>query len=116
MIDGLRLRVPSVELVEHCRGRAAYHAGRADLKREQLEKMRPLVESLKVDPQAAQHLSNISKLNYRANPEDALEALESDIRDHHNKSLFFTFVSGHLFDEDYNLKEDDLVRLEMLKR
>lgn len=116
MISGLRLRVTSAELKLHCQFRAQYHKARAEEKRDQLSKMRPLVEALKTDPLAAVQFSNIQKNNYRANPEDTLDALEEDIREHHNKYLLFVFYSEHLFEEDYDLKDDDLIRLEMLKR
>lgn len=48
-------------------------------------------------------------------PDDAIDALTNDIVNHRNKALAFDFFADHLHTEDYNLSEQDLVRLEILK-
>jgi len=50
------------------------------------------------------------------NSEDQLESLRADIRNHRNKALMFEFFAAHLFDDIYELAEDDLHRLEITRR
>ncbi len=116
MIDGLKIRVPSPELKKHMTERAGYHTGRADTKEKELPGIRDAMEKIgtALNPQAVSHMNKMSA-SYSLDPESTIENLENDIRDHRNKALAFHFLASHLFDEDYNLNEADLRRLEILK-
>lgn len=117
MIEGLKIKVTSAELKDHLIKRSGYHKERGRQKESELPGLREAFEKIKAGGGlAAGTLSHMSKGGYRSDPQDAVESLETDIRDHFNKSLVFLFFAEHLFDEDYVLKEDDLFRLEILKR
>lgn len=60
--------------------------------------------------------SLMNKGGYHTDNNDPVGDLEADIKDHRNKSLVFAFFSTHLYEEDYNLDESALIRLEILKR
>lgn len=113
MIDGFRLKFTSKELASHLTDRAKYHRRRAAEKGDQLPKLKEAMEHIKGSG-AATSVANMSKGGYHV--EDPVADLERDIRNHENKVLVFDLFAGHLFDEDYDLKEEDLVRLEILKR
>lgn len=130
MIEGLKLNIPSKELAELIKARAAYHRGRADLKEKEqlpmlratlpdLEKAMAVVQGHGQHPQRLSNMSKGSSYNMDENPVDRLqkdiESLELDIRNHRNKALAFEFIAGHLFDDVYSLTETDLNRLEILK-
>lgn len=116
MIEGFRLKVTSTELQKHCLERADYHRDRAATKREELPKLREAMDRVKMATQGQpQSLARMTKGSYNHDPDDAVENLETDIRTHDNKVLLFGFFAGHLFDEDYNLTENDLQRLEILR-
>jgi hypothetical protein len=118
MIEGLKIKVTSGELKEHLTMRAAHHRKRADDKEVELPQLRDALERIKAAPQAT-NISAMQKLtsnSYHVNPDDTISALENDIRDHRNKALVFDFFAGHLFEEDYVLQENDLIRLEVIKR
>jgi hypothetical protein len=113
MIDGFRLKITSAELRNHCTERSSYHRCRAADIQKELPKFRESLDALKAQGTAV----NISHMNkgglYETDPVDEMEI---KVREHSNKALVFTFFADHLFQEDYNLKEEDLVRLEVLKR
>lgn len=115
MIEGLKIRVRSDELKLHCAARAKYHETRANEKEAKLPELRRSLETIR-ETTSPQGVSNMFKGSYHIDTSDPVEDLEHDIRDHRNKSLVFTFFAEHFFDDDYCLKEDDLVRLEILKR
>lgn len=114
MIKGLRLRISSLELQEGMRERAKYHDQRAQTKSGDLPELRKIMESMKHSPATA--VSNMSKGNYQMDNSNPVEALEADIRGHHQKAIAFRYMADHLFDEDYDLDENDLIRLEILRR
>ena len=114
MIEGLKLKVTSAELKTHCSSRSSYHSTRANEKADKLPEIRKSLETIRGS--AATTMSMMSKGGYHLDPDDPVKDLERDIEDHRNKSLVFGFFAEHLFDEDYTLREDDLVRLEILKR
>lgn len=116
MIEGLKLRVPSAELREHCVARAAYHCERADVKAKELPALKDAMEAIKAGGgKAAETIARMSKGGYNFNADSPVDSLEQDIRDHKNRALVFQFYADHLFEEDYTLEKDDLVRLEILK-
>ena len=117
LVPGLKLRLTSNELADHLRARAAYHRQRRDDKRAELPKIREAVESLKAHSAApAVVVSNFNKGGaYGFDGDTAVESLERDIAEHNNKSVAFDFLAEHLFEQDYCLDRDDLVRLEILK-
>jgi len=113
MIEGFKLKITSAELKKHCNERACYHMDRAADFKKELPKVRESMEALKKNGLAA----TVSQMSKGGGYEiDPVDDMESKIRDHNNKSLVFKFFADHLFQEDYNLKEEDLVRLEVLKR
>lgn len=116
MIEGLKIKVTSAELKDHLIKRSGYHKERGQRKASELPGLREAFEKIKAGGGAPQSISRMSKGNYHSDPQDAIEDLEKDIQDHFNKSLVFLFFAEHLFDEDYVLREDDLFRLEILKR
>lgn len=116
MIEGFRLKVTSGELKAQCAARAEYHEGRAKIKETELPKLKDAMAAIQVATGQPRSVTQMSKGGYHSDVEDPVRDLGQDIRDHRNKALVFRFFSEHLFDEDYNLKEDDLVRLEILKR
>lgn len=118
MIDGLKIRVTSRELTLHMNDRASYHAGRADVKEGELPAIKDALDKMKagLDPATVSMMNKTGvSSSYNLNPADTIEQLERDIRDHRNKALAFRYLACHLFDEDYNLSESDLKRLEILK-
>jgi hypothetical protein len=115
MIDGFKIKITSSELKKHCQEKSAYHSKRAEEKNQELPTIKDALEKIKtIGP--AQSVSHMNKGSYHLDPGDAVEQLETDIRDHHNKSLVFAFFAEHLFDEDYVLDETALIRLEIIKR
>lgn len=117
MIDGFRLKISSEELRQHCKDRANYHKKRADDRRSQLPKLKEATSALKDSLEGAENVAQMNKTStYVRDPEDVIADLENSIREHENKVLVFNYFSEHLFSEDYNLAEADLVRLEILKR
>lgn len=118
MIEGLKIRVTSKELNAHMTARADYHATRADTKEHELPGIKDAMAKLKsgLNPEAVAVMNKTGMSSgYNLDPEGTVEALERDIRDHRNKALAFRYLGDHLFDEDYNLSEADLKRLEILK-
>ena len=64
----------------------------------------------------ANMMPSISKSAYHMDPVEPVKDLERDIQDHRAKASSFLFFAEHLFDEDYILREEDLARLEIIKR
>jgi len=112
MIKGLRLKITSKELKDHCLERAKYHVSRADKSRQEkkkaLQDLREALEKVK----GQKHLEMATAVLLHGQ----IESLERDIREHNNKVLVFRYYAEHLFDEDYDLEESDLVKLEIFKR
>lgn len=119
MIVGLRLRFTPEELKSHMAGRSRYHRDRADLKEKELEKAKEIANALKASQQpedVTKMAKGYSHTSNASSAEDLVESLETAVRDHRNKALAFDCFSLHLMDEDYDLGEADLVRLEVLNR
>lgn len=114
MIEGFKLKLTSRELQDHCTGRAKYHANRAAEYTHELPKVKESMEALQKHGIA----TAITQMHGKGGSYDIdpVEDMQQKIQDHGNRSLVFEFFSQHLFDEDYNLKEEDLIRLEVLKR
>lgn len=117
MIKGLRICLKSSELAEHMRERANYHEERAKVKEEELPAIQESFEKFKALRPATKvsHMNKSGLSNYDFNPEENIENLENDIRNHRNKALAYRYMADHLFTEDYDLDENDLRRLEILK-
>ncbi len=123
MIVGLKFKITSTELRTHCSERAKYHSTRADQKEAEihgLEKAMATLVNLKStsddDSDAALALAHMTKFSnsYQMDREDPVGALKRDIQAHRNRSLVFKFYAEHFFDEDYDLKPEDLRTLEIL--
>lgn len=119
MINGLQFKISSEELVEHCQIRARYHTSRAEEKSKELPALKEAMDRIKNAGLAApQELARMNKMSMNSsgfNPDDQIEQIQEDIKNHQNKALLFDFWSKHFFDEDYNLGESDLRRLEIIK-
>lgn len=117
MIKGFRVKVTSAELQTHLVARAAYHRGEAA----KSEKELPELKATAVRLNATVPATTVSGKGYNysnapgTDVESAIEQLEADIKSRLGKALAFDYLSTHLFDEDYDLDESDLIRLEILK-
>lgn len=119
MIVGLRLKFTPEELGKHMKARAAYHRKRAEEKLPELEKAKEIRAALQVniDPEDVDKMSKgFSNRGNHSNADDLVTSLEDSIKTHRNKALTFDMFADHLFGEDYDLSESDLVRLEFLER
>lgn len=118
LVPHLHIRMTSRELCEHLMSRATYHATRRDEKRAYLPQLKDATEKIKAQSPAATvaQFSKMGHSNYRFDGDDALESLERDIQTHNDKFVYFQFIANHLFEQDYCLSEDDLVKLEIMKR
>lgn len=114
MVKGLRIKVSSNELKTALLEKAAYHGTRRDEKQVQLPQLKSILE--KVRSGAAVSQAQLAKNSTYGFNEDAVERLETDIANHNNKAIAFTYLAEHLYDDDYDLDESDLVRLDILKR
>jgi predicted nucleic acid-binding Zn-ribbon protein len=120
MIQGFHLKVPHTTLQELLGHRVGYHRRRADEKAKELPKLREAAEAIRrtgVTPD--EHtIANINKMSnqYQANLDSQIEALERDIRNHRDKAAALEFYAKHLYQDDYDLCEADLVRLELVPR
>jgi len=117
-IEGLKIRMASEELKNHLMERSAYHRDKAVQKEKELPALKDALEKLKTSGIAPESLARMSGKSgtYQLSPEETIKDLENDIRDHYNKSLVFEFFANHLFDQPYVLQENDLIRMEVLKR
>lgn len=118
MIQGFRLKFTSDELKTHLRDRVDHHEGRAITKESELPALRSAAEKLKVSIEAPARASDKFGSSNGSGPDvnSAIENLEDQVRDHRNKAAVFRLFADHLFAEDYDLTENDLFRLEFLKR
>ena len=128
MIKGFRLKITKGELRTHCIERGNFHAQRAELKetkqmpelvalKEATEKVRATTSEPVDELAQMSKLSNTRGYNFQSSdPQQLIDSLEADIRNHRNKALVFKFFAEHLWDEDYDLDEGDLQRLEIISR
>lgn len=116
-VPGLKVKVSSAELAQHMRDRAEYHRKRAEEKKRLLPQVMAAAEQIKAQQPAAvvAQFSKSGHSNYRFDGDDAVDSLKGDIETHHNKSVAFDWLAGHLFESDYCLERSDLVSLEILK-
>lgn len=103
MIKGLRFKLTASELKERLTKRAAHHTERANEKEAELPNLKSSLELLLV-------------LLHHLDPDEPVKELEQDIRHHRNSAVSFLYMAEHLFEEDYDLDENDLIRLEILRR
>ncbi len=114
MIEGFKVKVGFVELTEHCLARSRYHQRRAEEKEATLPDLKKTLEMVRTSTVPSNY-SNMSKGGYNLDPDDPVTQLERDIETHRNKRLVFDFFASHLFNDDYTLEKDDLVKLEILR-
>ncbi len=115
MIKGLRFKLTAAELKERLTKRAEYHTERASEKEQELPNLRSTLEKIKVTKPIA-NVSAKSMANYHLDTDEPVKELEQDIRNHRNSAVSFLYMAEHLFEEDYDLDENDLIRLEILRR
>ena len=120
VVKGLRYQFTTDQIRTHMIDRAKHHESRASTKETALPELRAAVDIVKkAGTQAATNMAAMSKFsgtNYHFDPGSQVEELENDIKDHRNKALVFRELSNHLFaDATYDLDENDLRRLEILK-
>ena len=120
MIQGFHLRFTSEELRQHMVDRAAHHVARAIIKESEIPSLREVQDKIKAGTSAPEKAAGMGKFSNStvgtSDVQQAIESLESEVRDHRNKSIVFKLFAEHLYAEDYDLQEADLVRLEILKR
>lgn len=117
MIEGLKIRVPSKELADHLNKRADHHLEKAAKLSAEIEGLIAVSERIKTKSASDEDIAKVSKVaNYNANVslDDLINQFETDIRGRRNKALAFAYLASHLFDEDYTLQENDLIRVELL--
>lgn len=117
LINGIRVRMKAGELAAHLLARAEHHRGRAKAKGAELPKLKDVLEAIRPKPDD-ERPSNVSKVasNSYYLQESQVEALERDIRDHEAKAFNFSWLAGHLFEQDYCLTQSDLIELEITQR
>lgn len=113
VIKGFRLRVTSLELQNHCFKRSDYHKLRAEEKEIELPNIKEAFEKIQ-HHSLSTNISGKSAASYNFN-EDSIECLEKDIKTHKEKVIIFKFYAEHLFNETYDLDENDLRRLEIIR-
>ncbi|MEO5366028.1 MAG: hypothetical protein H7831_06685 [Magnetococcus sp. WYHC-3] len=115
MVKGLKIRISSDDLCDHCKKRSLYHRSRAADKENAMPDLQKSLDVVRAAAPTSVSTMNKSS-NYHLDPDDPIQSLQRDITDHKNKSIFFEFMAEHLFKKDYILEEADLIRLEILKR
>lgn len=115
-MEGLKFKVSSTELKSHLVDRAAYHRNRAAEKEASLPDLKRTLETVQGNRAMANMMPSISRSAYNMDPVEPIKDLERDIQDHRSKASTFLFFAEHLFDEDYILREEDLARLEIIKK
>lgn len=119
IVKGLRYHYTTAQLSTHMRQRADYHDSRAAQKESALPELKSAVETVKAAGRgAAANVAAMSKFNtnYNFDAGDQVEMLENDIKDHRNKALVFRTLADHLVaDAVYDIDENDLRRLEIVK-
>ena len=116
IVKGLLFHYTTKELSTMMNARADYHDQRANTKESTLPDLRKALETVKANT-PANDVAQMTKFlgNDRFNSKQD-EALENEIRDHRNKALVFRTLAKHLVpDATYELYEDDLRRLEIVK-
>ena len=119
MIEGIKICVTSAELNHLMTDRADYHEQRANQKEAEIPKLEEAWEAIQrvaPNPSVAMMSGKGSYSNSSSNLGDQIESIKTDIVSHRNKTILFRFLASHLFDDNYCLKEEDLVRLEIAKR
>lgn len=99
MIEGLKFSMPAHELRDHLDGRITHHRERAIWYRErgaELEK------------------GGVVAANMTGG--DPVGSLRSKEKQHENAVKLFTFMRAHVIEDDYQLGDADLQRLEILDR
>jgi hypothetical protein len=98
MIEGLKIDVPSAELVEHLETRVRHHRERRTF----------------YETQAASFLEGAEQFAVANVTNDPVHGLESSAKSHSQREAFFRFLAEHVVEgETYRLDERDLERLEM---
>ncbi len=120
IVKGLRYQFTTDHLREHMVQRAAYHEARATDKEAALPELQKAVDIVKaagkVSATTVATMSKFNSANYHFDTADQVEQLETDIKDHRNKALVFRTLADHLVpDSVYDLDENDLRRLEIVK-
>lgn len=99
MIEGLKFSMPAQELREHLAGRIEHHQERETWYRDKSE------ELVRGGVVAANMTGG-----------DPVGALRSKEKQHANAVRLFTFMRDHVINDDYQLADADLQRLEILDR
>lgn len=111
MVKGLRLSVSAQQLKDHLIDRADHHDSRADEKSAALPDLERNMKLLTAKPSP----QNFSKSNYAFDPSDPVSELRADIEMHRTRSATFRLFAKHLFNDLYDLDENDMRRLEFIK-
>lgn len=115
-MEGLKFKVSSQELKSHLVDRAAHHRDKASEKEAIPDDIKKTIEASHGNRSIANMVPTLAKSAYHANVSDSSGSLQRDIEDHQAKAAAFEFFASHLFDEDYTLREEELIRLELVRR
>lgn len=110
---GLKMKLSSEEIRGQCLDRAQYHRKRAEEKGKELPELKRILDAIRGGKATVADMTIVS--NYRTQPEDIVERLEDDIKEHLQKAAFHEFLAKHLFESVYTLDENDVRKLEFLK-
>jgi hypothetical protein len=110
IIKGLKIRVESAELKKKFEERAEHHSKRAEFCKQKLALLKEPVEAGMDDPEFAAEamVSNIGTPKQR---------IQSRVVSHGSRAAFFKFMADHIIpDVVYEIEEDDLFHLEILRK
>jgi hypothetical protein len=100
MIEGLKIDVPSEELVDHLTMRGDYHREKRAFYERQAQQL--------IDGGIREN-AGVSN--------DPTSTLQASAKQHGAKFAFFAFLADHVVaDETYRLSEQDMTRLELVDR
>lgn len=114
LVEGLKFKITSEELAKLMKERADYHEKRAAHKSDELPRLKASLETLTSAPAITSVSNKMS--GYNTNPADVIEQVETDIKNHKNKSQSLRFLADHVVPKtSYILTENDLRSLEVIK-
>ncbi len=104
MIEGIKLVVSHKELQDHLLRRIEYHHEKVSWYEKQIGGL-----------EAGGLSSSFRENSARNSVEDPVRSLKGKADEHGQKADVFAFIRAHLQEDDYELSEQDLGRLEFIK-
>lgn len=103
MIQGIKIQISSKELKTHLNDKVKLHKEKEAFYNAQVKNLEKGVEQNVVDESLYNNASN--------NP---VSTLQQSAKKHKQRAEFFQFIADHLVNEDYELTESDLTKLEII--